>query len=59
MSRPRAALDVIRLLLTRLGTMSAHPVAFIVVGAFAVPIGMTAGWHSFAAFLLRNVAPHL
>lgn len=39
-------------------TMWAAPLTFI-VGAFSVPVGMTAAWHSFAAFLDRVVAPHL
>ena len=39
-------------------TMWAAPLAFA-TEALAVPIGMTAPWHSFAGFLARNVAPHL
>lgn len=39
-------------------TMWAAPLTFI-TGAFAVPIGMTSAWHSFAALLDRTVAPHL
>jgi hypothetical protein len=29
------------------------------LGAFAVPIGMTNVWHSFAAFLARIAAPYV
>lgn len=39
-------------------TMWAAPLTFA-VGAFAVPIGMTSGWHAFAAFLNRTIGPHL
>jgi hypothetical protein len=39
-------------------TMWAAPLTFA-AEAFAVPIGMTAPWHSFAGFLARNIAPHL
>jgi hypothetical protein len=39
-------------------TLWAAPLTFA-GGALAVPIGMTAAWHSFAAFLARNVAPHI
>jgi chromate transport protein ChrA len=39
-------------------TLWAAPLTFA-VGALSVPIGMTPAWHSFAAFLARNVAPHL
>jgi len=39
-------------------TLWAAPLIFA-VGAFAVPVGMTAAWHSFAAFLARNVAPYV
>ncbi len=39
-------------------TMWAAPLTFA-VGAFAVPIGMTSAWHSFAAFLARTVPVHL
>lgn len=37
-------------------TMWAAPLTFM-LGAFAVPIGMTPAWHSFAAFLGRTIAP--
>ncbi len=36
-------------------TMWAVPVTFVLNG-FAVPIGMTNAWHSFAAFLNRVIA---
>jgi hypothetical protein len=39
-------------------TMWAAPLVFI-TGAFAVPIGMTSAWHSFASFLARTVAPQV
>jgi hypothetical protein len=38
--------------------MWAAPLAFL-VAALSVQIGMTPLWHSFAGFLLRNVAPHI
>ena len=52
------AYDLISLHRLHRSTMWAAPLIFV-VGAFAVPIGMTGPWHSFAAFLARNVAPHL
>ena len=39
-------------------TMWAAPLTFA-AEAFAVPVGMTGWWHSFAGFVLRNVAPHV
>jgi hypothetical protein len=39
-------------------TMWAAPLTFA-VGAFAVPIGMTSAWHSFAAFLGRTIVPYI
>jgi hypothetical protein len=39
-------------------TLWAAPLTFA-AEAFAVPIGMTGPWHSFAGFLARNVAPYL
>jgi chromate transport protein ChrA len=39
-------------------TMWAAPLTFI-MGGFAVPIGMTSVWHSFASFLARTVASHI
>jgi hypothetical protein len=39
-------------------TMWAAPLTFV-MGAFAVPIGMTSIWHSFASFLARTVALHI
>jgi hypothetical protein len=39
-------------------TLWAAPLTFV-SGAFAVPIGMTPMWHSFAGFLARWVAPHV
>jgi hypothetical protein len=44
--------DLISLHRIHRSTLWAAPLTFA-VGAFAVPIGMTAAWHSFAAFLLR------
>jgi hypothetical protein len=46
------AYDLISLHRIHRSTLWAAPLTFA-VGAFAVPIGMTAAWHSFAAFLLR------
>jgi hypothetical protein len=39
-------------------TMWAAPLTFV-MGAFAVPIGMTSGWHSFASFLASTVARYV
>jgi len=39
-------------------TLWAAPLTFI-VGAFAVPIGMTSAWHTFAALLDRTIGPHI
>lgn len=39
-------------------TMWAAPLIFV-MNAFAVPVGMTAGWHAFAALLSRTVAAHI
>jgi hypothetical protein len=39
-------------------TMWAAPLTFI-MGAFAVPIGMTSAWHSFASFLAGAIAKHV
>lgn len=50
--------DLISLRRLHRSTMWAAPIVFI-GGAFAVPIGMTPAWHSFAGFLLRHVAPHI
>jgi hypothetical protein len=44
--------DLISLHRIHRSTLWAAPLTFV-LGAFAVPIGMTAAWHSFAAFLLR------
>ena len=44
--------DLVMLRRLHRSTMWAAPLIFA-VGAFSVPIGMTAAWHSFAAFLLR------
>jgi hypothetical protein len=46
------AYDLISLHRIHRTTLWAAPLIFA-VGAFSVPIGMTAAWHSFAAFLLR------
>jgi hypothetical protein len=50
--------DLISLHRLHRSTMWAAPITFA-VGAFAVPIGMTAGWHAFAAFLYRTIAVHM
>ena len=50
--------DLVSLHRLHRSTMWAAPFTFV-FGAFAVPIGMTGPWHSFAGFLARNVAPHL
>jgi hypothetical protein len=39
-------------------TMWAAPLAFATV-ALSVPIGMTAGWHAFAALLSRTIGPYI
>lgn|SRR5579859_5228199 len=52
------AYDLISLHTLHRSTRWAAPLIFV-VGAFAVPIGMTGWWHSFAGFLARNVAPHI
>ncbi len=46
------AYDLVSLHRLHRSTMWAAPLTFA-VGAFAVPVGMTHAWHSFAAFLLR------
>ena len=48
------AYDLISLHRIHRSTMWAAPITFA-VGAFAVPIGMTPAWHSFAAFLARTL----
>lgn len=50
--------DLISLHRIHRSTMWAAPLTFV-INAFSVPIAMTAGWHSFAAFLSRTVAAHL
>jgi fumarate reductase subunit C len=52
------AYDLLSLRRIHRSTMWAAPLTFI-VGAFAVPIGMTHAWHSFAAFLTRTVVPYV
>jgi hypothetical protein len=39
-------------------TLWGAPLTFA-IGAFAVPIGMTTAWHSFAAFLARTAVPYV
>ena len=39
-------------------TLWAAPLVFL-SGAGAVPIGMTSGWHAFAGFLAKYVAPYV
>jgi len=50
--------DLISLHRIHRSTLWSAPITFA-VGAFAVPIGMTAAWHGFAAFLDRVIAPHI
>lgn len=52
------AYDLFALRRIHRSTMWAAPLTFI-VGAFAVPVGMTSGWHAFAALLDRTIGPHL
>ena len=52
------AYDLVSLHRIHRSTAWAAPLTFA-FGAFAVPIGMTGAWHTFAGFLARNVAPHL
>jgi hypothetical protein len=52
------AYDLVSLHRIHRSTAWAAPLTFA-FGALAVPIGMTPAWHGFAAFLARNVAPHL
>lgn len=48
------AYDLISLHRIHRSTLWAAPITFA-VGAFSVPIGMTAAWHSFAGFLARTL----
>ncbi|WP_263355703.1 hypothetical protein [Acidicapsa ligni] len=50
--------DLISLHRIHRASMWAAPLTFA-AGAFAVPIGMSSGWHSFAALLARTIAPHV
>ncbi|MDP9172195.1 MAG: hypothetical protein M3N54_16380 [Acidobacteriota bacterium] len=52
------AYDLFSLHRVHRSTMWAAPLTFA-VGAFAVPVGMTAAWHGFAAFLGRTIVPML
>jgi chromate transport protein ChrA len=52
------AYDLVSLHRIHRSTAWAAPLTFA-CGALAVPIGMTSAWQSFAAFLARNIAPHL
>jgi hypothetical protein len=52
------AYDLVSLHRIHRSTAWAAPLTFA-FGALAVPIGMTPAWHTFAAFLARNIAPHL
>ena len=52
------AYDLVSLRRIHRSTLWAAPLTFI-VGAFAVPVGMTHVWHSFAAFLTRLVVPYI
>jgi len=49
--------DLIALRRIHRSNLWAAPLTFI-TGAFAVPIGMTAGWHTFAAFIDRTIGSH-
>jgi hypothetical protein len=50
--------DLVSLRRLHRSTMWAAPLTFA-MNALAVPVGMTAGWHAFAALLNRVVGPHL
>jgi hypothetical protein len=50
--------DLISLHRIHRSTLWAAPLTFA-VGAFAVPIGMTSAWHSFAAFLDRTLGAYI
>jgi hypothetical protein len=52
------AYDLISLHRIHRSTLWAAPLTFA-VGAFAVPIGMTSGWHSFAALSRTIYGPHI
>ncbi len=52
------AYDLVSLHRIHRSTLWAAPLTFV-VGAFAVPIGMTSEWHVLAAFLDRTIAVHL
>jgi hypothetical protein len=52
------AYDLVSLHRIHRSTLWAAPLTFI-TGAFAVPIGMTQAWHSFATFLSRTVVPYI
>lgn len=49
--------DLVALHRIHRSTLWAAPFTFV-LNAFAVPIGMTAAWHAFAAALLRTIWPH-
>lgn len=50
--------DLISLHRIHRSTLWAAPLTFV-LGAFAVPIGMTPVWQAFAGFLARTIAPHV
>jgi len=50
--------DLISLHRIHRSTLWAAPITFA-VGAFSVPIGMTSGWHAFAAFLDRTLGSYI
>jgi hypothetical protein len=52
------AYDLFSLRRIHRSTMWAAPLTFV-TGAFAVPLGMTSAWHSFASFLARTIAAHV
>lgn len=52
------AYDVVSLHRIHRSTLWAAPFTYV-LNAFAVPIGMTSGWHRFADYLARTVAPYV
>jgi hypothetical protein len=52
------AYDLFSLRRIHRSTLWGAPLTFV-LGAFAVPIGMTNVWHSFAAFLARTAVPYV
>ena len=52
------AYDLFSLRRVHRSTMWAAPIVFV-AGAFAVPLGMTSAWHSFAGLLTRVAVPYV